>query len=320
LTGKTLVKQALQFKNPERVPLVFINCDRELSDIIMVEIEDNFGGPGNTVSEWGFHWEKQDATMGQVTDHILKTDKDIYSFTAPDPASPERFKLFNETREKFGRDKYYIGSLGLSGFTIMTLLRGFNETLIDLYSNRKKPDFLADTIFNFEEEIIRRTALEGADGIALYDDWGSQSSLIINPVMWREYFKPRYKRQCDIAHKHGLDVYFHSCGYIYDIIQDLIDIGVDMLNLGQPNLYDIEALGKDFGGSVCFVCPVSYQTTLISGTKEDIFEIVHEYIHHLGGFNGGLIGYIEEYSVMGMSDENYRSCIEAFSIQGVYET
>lgn len=58
---------------------------------------------------------------------------------------------------------------------------------------------------------------------------------IISPSLWRDFFRPRYKHQFELAHMYGLDVYFHSCGYIYDIIPDLIDIGVDLLNLGQPN-------------------------------------------------------------------------------------
>ena len=113
-------------------------------------------------------------------------------------------------------------------------------------------------------------------------------------------------------------MYFHSCGYIHEIIPDLIDAGVDLLNLGQPNLYDIERMGKEFGGSVCFVCPVSYQTTSITGTKEDIYREAGKLVTHLGCFQGGLIGYIEEYHSIGMSDENYHHCINAFRELGVY--
>jgi hypothetical protein len=46
----------------------------------------------------------------------------------------------------------------------------------------------------------------------------------------------------------------HSCWYIQEIIPDLLDAGVDLLNLGQPNLNDIERLGEEFGEKVRFVC------------------------------------------------------------------
>lgn len=135
---------------------------------------------------------------------------------------------------------------------------------------------------------------------------------MISADTWRKFFKPRYKRQFDLCHSLGMDVYFHCCGYIYDIIEDFIEIGVDMMNISQPNLFDMEQLGRAFGGKVCFVCPVSYQTTSLSGTREDIFRDVKILRDNLGCYHGGLIGYVEEYSSIGMSEENYQACKEAF--------
>jgi uroporphyrinogen decarboxylase len=103
-------------------------------------------------------------------------------------------------------------------------------------------------VFSFEENIIKQLKEYRFDAVAFYDDWGTQDNLIISPEMWREFFKPRYEKQFKIAHQHGLDIYFHSCGYIYDIIPDFIEIGVDMLNLSQPNIFDIKRPGKDFSG------------------------------------------------------------------------
>ena len=48
----------------------------------------------------------------------------------------------------------------------------------------------------------------------------------------------------------------HSCGYIYEIIEDLIELGMDVLQFGQPALYGIERLGREFGGRITFWCPV----------------------------------------------------------------
>lgn len=87
---------------------------------------------------------------------------------------------------------------------------------------------------------------------------------------------------------------------------------MDVLNISQPNLFDIRQLGREFGGKVCFICPVSYQTTSLSGNREDIFRDVQEMYDNLGIYNGGFIGYVEEYSSIGMSDENYQACKDAF--------
>ena len=114
------------------------------------------------------------------------------------------------------------------------------------------------------------------------------------------------------SHSKNLFVYYHSCGQISPIVADLIEVGVDILNIAQPNLYDIPKLGRDYGGQVCFECPVSYQTTSITGSPADIYRDVEEIVTSLGRFNGGLIGYVEEYESIGMPEENYQACVNAF--------
>jgi len=177
---------------------------------------------------------------------------------------------------------------------------------------------LAQVVFGFEEALIQALPPAVFDAVAFFDDWGTQTGMVISPQSWRQIFKPFYAHQFDLVHRLGLYVHFHCCGQYSAIIPDLIEIGVDILNISQPNLYDIPELGKRFGGKVCFICPVSYQTTSISGTRAQIFADVRLLIQHLGCFNGGLLGYVEEYHSIGMSDENYRACIEAFQTLGRY--
>lgn len=200
----------------------------------------------------------------------------------------------------------------------MTFLRGFAETLEDIYFNNENIEKLAETVFGFEEEVIKQVKENGFDGVAFFDDWGTQTNLIISPKLWREFFKPLYKRQFDLCHKYALDVYFHCCGYIYEIIPDFIEIGVDMLNLSQPNIFDLESLEVEFKSKVCFVCPISYQTTSLSGSKEDIYSDAKRLIDNLSSKDGGFIAYVEEYSSIGLSEESYQNCINAFRELGKY--
>jgi hypothetical protein len=66
------------------------------------------------------------------------------------------------------------------------------------------------------------------------------------------------------------------------------------------------------------VCPVSYQTTSITGTPDDIYRDVAQLVEHLGCFQGGLVGYVEEYHSIGMPEENYQACVQAFRTLGRY--
>lgn len=313
MNSKEIVKKAVEMKNPPRVPLLFFNKDIEKSDFFLTGYgaAKNFPYIGTNKSEWGFEWEKLDDTMGQPKNPPIKTWDDFDSYIPPDSHATGRFKKMKSDIEG-NRDKYIIASLGITGFNMVTFIRGFENTLEDLYFERVNIEKLIDMVFSFEEGIINGFGSYPVDAVGFGDDWGTQKSLMISPKLWREVFKERYKKQFDLVHSYGMHVYFHCCGYIYDIIPDLIEIGVDILNLNQPDLFGIEKIGKDFGGKVCFNCPVDHQTVAIKGTRDEIFEYVKRLNESLGRFNGGFVGYIEEYHSVGMSDENYSNIVEAF--------
>ena len=65
--------------------------------------------------------------------------------------------------------------------------------------------------------------------------------------------------------------------------------------------------------------PISYQTVSIQGTPADIHAEAKRLYDYLATPQGGFIGYVEEYSVMGMSPENYRACGEAFRRLGCFK-
>ena len=121
--------------------------------------------------------------------------------------------------------------------------------------------------------------------------------------MWNEIFKPRIKRQVDLAHSLGLDVYMHSCGRIIELIPEIIDCGVDALNLGQVSLNGVEELGRRFAGQICFSCSVSYQGSGISGDDEMIEKEIRSFVDHLQTEKGGLILIANKNDALGLRDQ-----------------
>jgi uroporphyrinogen decarboxylase len=311
------VLKAVHFSGPAYVPVYYFNRDQDHSDIVALDVQHHFLGPGRDRSEWGFTWQRLDQTMGQPRSYLIADWEDLNRLRAPDPAASSRFAGVEAFTAAYP-DRFRLAALGLSGFTTMWCLREFDRLMLDLVEDPNHVAQLADIVFGFEEELIRQLPRHGFDAVAFFDDWGTQSGLLVSPGLWRRMFKPRYARQFALAHRLGLHVYFHCCGQISAIIPDMIEIGVDLLNLSQPNLYDIAEIGRLYGGRVCFVCPVSYQTTSITGARADIFRDVQELVTHLGCFGGGLVGYVEEYPSIGMSEANYQACVEAFRLLGRY--
>jgi len=144
-------------------------------------------------------------------------------------------------------------------------LRGFENTMADFYLEREKVDKLADRIVEFGIQIIKNISSRFPgmlDGFSFTDDWGTELALIINPVLWREFFKPRYKRIFDAAHEAGWHVWMHSCGKVNEILGDLCDIGCEVVNLQQPRALGIEEVGKKYAGKLCFETLCDIQHTL----------------------------------------------------------
>ena len=112
--------------------------------------------------------------------------------------------------------------------------------------------------------------------------------------------------------RQGRKVWFHTCGNVWDIIGDLIDIGVDVLELLQPDIFGVERLAREYGGHTCFCCAVDHQRRAISGTREEIFAYARQLQRLLGAFNGGFIGYVEDYACLGMDEAHYQWIREAF--------
>jgi uroporphyrinogen decarboxylase len=209
-------------------------------------------------------------------------------------------------------DRYRLASLDLSGFTVYTLLRGFENAMLDFMVAPDRFQPVLEVIMNFECQLLEMAARHGFHGIHFADDWGMQKGLMLSPELWRTLFKPGYRRQFARAHELGLHVWYHCCGDFGDIAADFHEVGVDVLNISQPNTVDLQRVGSQLRGRQCFLMPVSYQTVSISGTPADIHAEAARMHRLLATSAGGFIGYVEEYGCMGMSAENYRACGEAF--------
>src|SRR4030042_567658 len=84
--------------------------------------------------------------------------------------------------------------------------------------------------------VARRLVEMGVDMIWLGDDVGGQASMVMSPALWRRFLKPKMARLIEAlkAINPELKVAYHSDGAIHPIIQDLVEIGLDVLNRVPP--------------------------------------------------------------------------------------
>ena len=293
---KELVNRAITFQSPSRPPLYF-RTDPERSDIVQAPYyaPTNFVDAGKTRDELGCIWNNLIGTgTGYVMKHPLEDWASLETYALPDPRLPSRFIEIEKAVQKYP-EKFVVAAIGLSGFSLMTALRGFENILADLYLNPVPLSRLAAMVFAYEIAVIEQIARRGADGVFFFDDWGTEQNLFINPKLWRQVFKPYYAAQFLRIHELGMRVFFHSCGCVWKIIPDLIDIGVDVLNLEQMQVFGssdqtgYERLMEEFGGKVCFTVNVDSQRTLINGTAQQIEQEIQHIFRTFDLPEGGFI-------------------------------
>ena len=95
---------------------------------------------------------------------------------------------------------------------------------------------------------------------------------MIGPDRWRRFFKPRYARIFEAVHKQGKIAILHCCGSVAEIMSDIIEIGLDILDVVQVSAVgmDIRELKQAHGQELCFSGSICVQTTLPFGSVDDV--------------------------------------------------
>ncbi len=140
-------------------------------------------------------------------------------------------------------------------------------------------------------EVIEQWAKSGlVDAFMTWEDWGLQDQLQMNVKTFREFYKPRYQRIIAAAHGHGMHYIWHNCGYIVDMLDDMIEIGVDVVQIDQPKLMDYKTMTERFGGRMCFwnCADIQWGTQESTGDEEIVVDI-EEMVNQYNRFDGGLM-------------------------------
>lgn len=287
---KDVVKKTITFDNPERLPYSFPE-----------KYGNDFGGVGMTPSpdwrpngnepqadEWGAIWENIGiCKMGEVKEYPLTNWEDFDELKIPDIKDPKRWEKLEEQAEQSG-DLFLMAS-GLSLYERVHFIRGLENTWMDIYENPVELSNLINILVEMNLFAIEKYRSVNAEGLMFCDDWGLQDRLMISPDKWREIWKPAYARVYKAAHDAGMLTFLHSCGYISDILEDLIEIGLDVIQMDQQVNMGLDELHDRFVGRITFWCPVDIQAVMCNHTLDEIRDYCHQLVKKLGTPQGGFI-------------------------------
>lgn len=316
MTSRELVLQTLEFRNTSghvpqdlwTLPIAKIQHGEAFDDVLRdfpsdlacpgvpcTEISPvTKGNPysvGTYVDDWGAVFSNsQVGFIGQVKDPIVKDDdwEDWENIHIPeewlsfDPAAVDAFC------EK--TDKFVLCDPCPRPFEQLQFLRGTQNLFMDLMDPPEKMLRFMEKMHDFYCRLLEKWANTKVDGLRFMDDWGTQKSLLINPELWRKYFRPMYADYIQIAKKHGKKIFMHSDGHTMAILQDLVDLGLDAINT-QIFCMDFEEL-KQFRGKLTFWGEIDRQHLLVYGTPSEIRNAVDMVMDTLWD-NGGVIAQLE---------------------------
>ncbi len=183
---------------------------------------------------------------------------------------------------------------GSEPFLLYCQLRGIEQAFMDLVLAPDIVEYCLDKLFGLAYENTRRV-YEAIPGRVLItyvaEDLGSQQSLLMSKEHIRRFLLPRMKRMMDLAHSAGAYVFTHSDGAVREIVEDLIGIGMDVLNPIQWRLPGMarEGLKADFGDRIFFHGAVDNQSTLPFGSVADVKQEVADNLRILGAGGGYIL-------------------------------
>lgn len=250
---------------------------------------------GSYYNEFGMKMQPGSLYVDVVESPLRQTSsiEDIEKYSFPNPHDPSRYELAEKDIARFKEEYFIIGDCEVTLFAMARQLLGMEKFLIDMMMQEAYLDKLYKKAFDWSLGIAIELVNRGVDAIWFGDDFGTQDSLIMELEMWRQIFKPLYRKLFRAIKKINpkLIIIMHSDGAVAPLLPDLIEIGVDVFNPVQPGVpgHEPQDLQDRFGENLSFFGAIDQQYLLPKGTLEKIENDVREKINVLGKGGGYMI-------------------------------
>jgi uroporphyrinogen decarboxylase len=271
-------------------PAKFFGCEGRWADIAPMEKRPDFSkflaqmpegarinsdyGTAEVPGEF-YHFARYVFPMADMT-----TLEELEEYPWPDYHSEYRYAHVEDKIKSLHDEGWFVQ--GWSGHIFetawqLTVYEKFMECMV------MQPEFIAAILDRITENNAikaKRLTEGGADMLLIADDVAMQDRMMMSPATWREWFKPRHGKVVKAARdiNPNIPVWYHSDGQVEPIIEDLIDIGVTVLNPVQPECLDVREIKRKYGGRMAFWGTIGTQTVLPFGTPEDVKRTVKEMI------------------------------------------
>ena len=250
--------------------------------------------PGTTIDWWGVAHEPG----SKAAFHMTKMYHPMRDFDSVEQIESYPFPVFREedlelqiqeVKQLHAQDQPTVGSVGCTVWETAWYMRGMENLMCDMMTEDPMAEILLDKVTDTSVRRAVSYAKAGVDCLFLGDDVGMQKTTMMSEGLYNEWIKPRLKKVIDAAKAVNPEIliFYHSCGYIKELIPYLIDAGVEVLNPVQPECMDFKELHDRFGDRISFHGTIGTQTTMPFGTPDEVRRKVFENLD-IAGKQGGL--------------------------------
>jgi hypothetical protein len=275
--------------------------------------------------DFGCLWRTtDDGITGTVVGHPLASWDDYAHYRFPDPEKCmgigpvdwDQVRACIEKQKDTGGMRF--GGLR-HGHTFLQLcdLRGYRNLIYDMADDEPLLPDLIEKLEAFNHHIVDRYLSFGVDQMGYADDLGMQLGPMLSPTLFRKYIKPSYQRLMKRARARGALVHMHSDGDIRDLADDLIDDGVQIINL-QDLVNGIDWIRDKFAGKVAIDLDIDRSRVTAQGTPQQIDALIREEVRKLSTPMGGLTMIYGLYP--GVPLENVRALMDAMEKYALYHS
>src|SRR3990170_657477 len=255
------------------------------------------------------------------------TIKEIEDYPWPDMEDPTRVAHVAEQAASLAAENRY--AIMATPWLLFPLERAFamQGMATFLMNLALRPDFAEALLWKIQElcKVLMghflATLGENVDIIKIGDDLGTQESLLMSPAMYRRILKPIHADYVRfIKERTSAKLFFHTDGDVFPLVDDLVEIGVDILNPIQTSagkMSNLEELKARWGDRLTFCGGIDTHRILPTGTPDEVRAEVRRVIEILGPRGGYMVSSV--HTVMNdVPAENILAMVDAVQEYGTY--
>jgi uroporphyrinogen decarboxylase len=222
--------------------------------------------------EWGITYIRSGWPVMVQIDVPIKNREDWRNYQMPNPDAPHRVKMIKDAVKANENDLAVIAGF-LGPFTMMYWYFMDLTTLsLTIYDD---PQLITEMCDAYTKWVLAAVKIAydvgGIDVFMIADDWGGTTSLLMSPKHLRQFFVAPFGDIVRGMHKFGLPVAMHNDGNLWDILDDLVDTGINAYHpVERAASMDLAKVKRRYKGRLCPIGNINNKTTMVDGTPEDV--------------------------------------------------